>query len=199
MHDIRGARINTGPLGGRSALTAATLYRLLFDEPLPDRNASRLSNEEALVKLVTDRSVDVVTLVAAQPAQLLTGMKPESTQYIRFLRFDRDHSTAAAVLATYSPATARAASYPNLLVRDFPTLAIKAYLVTSDFNLGGSGADLARLARSLCQYRVLLETNGHANWRQVDFSASDPGGGWLYYGPAADAIGSCIAMRQTRQ
>jgi uncharacterized protein len=40
IHEIKGARINAGELGSGTALTTATLYRLMFSEPIPEANAS---------------------------------------------------------------------------------------------------------------------------------------------------------------
>src|SRR5438128_3139170 len=57
IHEIRGARINAGELGSGTALTTATLYRLMFNEAIPDAKANFLSNEDALVKLITDKSI----------------------------------------------------------------------------------------------------------------------------------------------
>ena len=54
IHEIKGARINAGELGSGTALTTTTLYRLMFNEPIAEANASFLSNEDALVKLITD-------------------------------------------------------------------------------------------------------------------------------------------------
>ena len=47
-----------------------------------------LTNEEALVKLTVDKSLDVVVVVAGQPAKLLVDMKPEARQLIKLLKFD---------------------------------------------------------------------------------------------------------------
>ena len=88
VHDIRGLRISAGPVGSGTALTTTTLYKLMFNEPLADANATFQSNEDGLAKLVTDRSVDVVAIIAGQPAKLLTDMKPESRKYVKLLRFD---------------------------------------------------------------------------------------------------------------
>src|SRR5688572_8518187 len=77
VHEIRNARINVGPLLSGTAMSATTLYRQLFGEALPEARTSFLSNEDALVKLTGDRSVDVVVVVAGQPAKLLVDMKPE--------------------------------------------------------------------------------------------------------------------------
>jgi uncharacterized protein len=69
IHEIKGARINVGELGSGTALTTTTLYRLMFNEPIAEANARLLSNEDALVKLITDKSLDVVAVIAGnQPS-----------------------------------------------------------------------------------------------------------------------------------
>ena len=83
IHDIRNAKINVGELGSGTALTTTTLYRLMFNAPVPQANATFLPNEEALVKLITDKSVDVVAVIAGQPAKLLVDMKPEARNLIK--------------------------------------------------------------------------------------------------------------------
>jgi len=195
VHEIRGARINTGPIGSGTALTTTTLYRLLFGEPLPETSASFLSNEEALAKLVTDKTVDVVALVLGQPAKLLVDMKPESRQYIKLLKFDPDHPTSAAALRTYFKATVRAENYPNLLSEDLPALAVRAYLVTYDFNLGYTRQHLARFVRALCQNFDTLQASGHPKWREVQLALPELGRGWQYYAPTASEIRACVASR----
>jgi len=195
VHDIRGARINPGPIGSGTALTTTTLYRAMFGEPIADTNATFLSNEEALAKLVTDKSIDVVAVIAGQPAKLLVDMRPESRQYIKLLRFDRGHSTAQAALATYFEATVRAKSYPNLLTADLPALSVKSYLVTYDFNIRNTRTHLAALARALCRNFSLLEANGHPKWKEIDVGLPDLGQGWSYYPPTTEEIKACLASR----
>lgn len=193
VHEIRNAKINAGELGSGTALTSATLYRLMFGEPMPDAGASYLSNEEALAKLVTDKTIDVVAVVAGQPAKLLVDMKPESRQLIKLLKFDPDHPSSKAVLKTYFPATVRASSYPNLLTTDLPGLAVKAFLVTYDFELKDTESHLRHMARSLCQNLSTLQDKGHPKWREVDLALPDLGRGWFYYAPTAREIRACIA------
>jgi TRAP transporter TAXI family solute receptor len=195
VHDIRGARINTGPIGSGTALTTTTLYRLMFDAPILDQDASFLSNEEALAKLVTDKSVDVVAIIAGQPAKVLTDMKPESRQFIKLLKVDPDNPATRAALGTYFPATVRAANYPNLLSIDMQALAVRAYLVTYDFNLGATKQHLVRLMRELCRNFSVLEASGHPKWREVSLSLPDLGRGWAYYDATAREIRACAATR----
>jgi hypothetical protein len=73
MHEIRNAKINVGPLLSGTAMSATTLYRMMFDAPIADANVSYLTNEEALVKLTGDKSVDVVVVVAGGAEDLLPG------------------------------------------------------------------------------------------------------------------------------
>lgn len=193
IHEIKNAKINAGEAGSGTALTSATLYRLMFGEPMPDASVSYLTNEEALAKLVTDKTIDVVAVVAGQPAKLLVDMKPESRQLIKLLKFDPKHPSSEAALKTYFPASVRASNYPNLLTADLPGLAVKAFLVTYDFQLKDTETHLRRMARSLCQNFSTLQEKGHPKWREVELALPDLGRGWFYYAPTAREIGACIA------
>jgi len=195
LHDIRNARINVGELGSGTALTTTTLYRLMFGGPVPQANATFLSNEDALVKLITDKSVDVVAVIAGQPAKLLVDMKPEARKLIRLLKFDPSQPASQAALKTYVAATVRATSYPNLLGEDVPALAVKAYLVTYDFSLKATEDSLRRFARSLCQNFSTLQEKGHPKWREVDMALPDLGRGWAYYPASAAELRACVAAR----
>jgi TRAP transporter TAXI family solute receptor len=195
IHEIKGARINAGELGSGTALTTTTLYRLMFKAPLPESNASFLSNEDALVKLISSDSLDVVAVIAGQPAKLLVDMKPEARELIRLLKFDPNDASSRAALQTYFPATVRASSYPNLLTEDVPGIAVKAFLVTYDYSLRQTKDHLARFARSLCQNFAALQENGHSKWREVELALPNLGRGWLYYPPTAAELRACIAER----
>ncbi len=195
IHEIKGAKINAGELGSGTALTTSTLYRLMFNEPLPDAQTTFFNNEDALVKLISDKTVDVVALVLGQPAKLLVDMKPEARQLIRLLKFDPNHAASQAALKTYFPATVRATSYPNLLSEDLPGLAVKAYLVTYDYNLRGTQDALARFARSLCQNFTVLQEKGHPKWREVALSLPDLGRGWIYYPPTSKELRACVTAK----
>ena len=193
IHEIRDAKINVGPLLSGTAMSATTLYRQMFKAPLAEANASYLANEDALVKLTVDKTLDVVVVVAGQPAKLLADMKPAARQLIKLLKFDASKPESAAALQTYFAATVRAASYPALLTEDVPGLAVKAYLVTYDYALGGTVTRLRQFARSLCQNFGTLQTSGHPKWREVDLTLPELGRGWLYYAPMAREIQSCAA------
>ena len=145
IHEIRDARINLGEPRSGTALTAALLYRNLFGTPLPDTQASFRSHREALVKL-TEKTVDVVALVAPRPAKILSDMKPEARGFVKLLKNDPTHAGSTALASLYAPTTIPLATYPNLLSEDLPALTVPVYLVSH-----GHDALQARFGAAVCQ------------------------------------------------
>jgi uncharacterized protein len=195
LHDMKDARINGGLLGSGAALITHTLYRMMFGGPMPEANASYLTMEDALVKLITDKSVDVVVVAAGQPSPLIANMKPEAQKYIKLLKFDPAHPTSKLPLTIYSHSVVRATSYPNLLQEDFTTISVGAYLVTYDFNLDSTVGHLTRFARSLCQNFSTLQSQGHPKWREVELALPQLPPGWIYYPPTTREIRACLAKK----
>ena len=193
VHEIQGQKMNVGPLQSGTAMSATTIYRSMFGQAIDERNVSYLSNEEALIKLTTDKTVDVVVIVAGQPMKLLADMKPEAGQIIRLLKTDADHPATKAALQNYFPATIRTASYSNWLQQDVPGLAVKAFLVTYDYNYRFTVENLTRFAKQLCENFAILQTEGHPKWRDVQMELPSLGAGWVYYPPMERVLKSCAA------
>ena len=196
LHDIKNAKINGGLVGSGAAFITHTLYRMMFNGPIPEANASYMQNSEALVKLITDKSIEVAVVAAGQPAPIIANMRPEAQKYIKLLKFDPAHPTSKGPLKIYSAATVRAASYPNILKEDFTTISVGAFLVTYDFNLQGTVDHLTRFARSLCENFPLLQAKGHPKWKEVSLSLPALNDGWSYYGPAAKEIRACLMAKK---
>jgi uncharacterized protein len=195
LHDLKNAKINGGLVGSGAALITHTLYRMMFNGPMPEANASFLSNEEALVKLITDKSIDVVVVAAGQPAPLIANMKPEAQKFIKLLKFDANHASSKYPLTVYSPATVHAGSYPNLLTADFTTISVGAFLVTYDYNLKDTVEHFARFGKSLCRNFPKLQAEGHPKWREVDLALPNLGPGWTYYPPTTREIRACLGKK----
>jgi TRAP-type uncharacterized transport system substrate-binding protein len=193
-HELRDAKINVGRRGGDTAATMGSLYPALFGKPLPDTQASYLSHDEALVKLVTDKTVDVVAIVAGQPLTLLADMKPEARQYIKLLRIEPGKAPGR----HHAPATLRAASYPALLDQDLPTLAVRVYLVTQDFRDHYTEHRLILLGRSLCRDIPALRAKGHAKWQEVEPKLGPLPPGMSYYQPTTTELHDCPVRRPAR-
>lgn len=192
IHELKDQRINVGPVGSGTALSATTLYRLMFGQPMPEANTTYYSNEEALLKLTSDRSIDVAVIVAGQPAKLFGDMKPEARQYIRFLRLDDKAPETARVTKTYFPAVIRSTSYPNWITEDIPTLTVKAFLVTYDYETQNTQRHLTRFAKGLCLNFDNLQTYGHPKWKQVKMELPALGRGWSYYPPTEKVLRACL-------
>lgn len=195
LHDLKDAKINGGLVGSGAALITHTLYRMMFGGPIPEANASFFSNEEALVKLITDKSLDVVVVAAGQPAPLIANMKPEAQKLLKLLKFDPDHPASKLPLTVYSPAKVLAASYPNLLTADFTTISVGAFLVTYDYNLKDTVSHMAAFGRSLCNNFATLQAQGHPKWRDVEMALPTLPPGWTYYRATSREIRACLTKK----
>ena len=198
VHQIKDAKINVGPPGSDTAVTASALYSVMFNKPLKGPQASVLTHEQALVKLATDKTIDVVAIVAGQPVRVLANMKPEARQYIKLLKLDPKNAAIGAALRAYLPATVYAQSYPALLREDLPALAVKVYLVTQDFRDHQTESGLIRFGRSLCQNIATLQAKGHPKWQEVELKQGQLARGWRYYQPTTTELHNCPAKRTTR-
>jgi TRAP-type uncharacterized transport system substrate-binding protein len=192
IHDIRDARINGGLVGSGAALITHTLYKMMFGRPMPPANDSFLSNEEALVKLISDKSIDVVVVAAGQPAPLIANMKPEAQNFIKLLKFDPEHPSSKLPLTIYSHSVVKAASYPNLLKQSFTTISVGAYLVTYNYNQQDTVQHLVRFARAMCEKFPILRAQGHPKWQEVNLTMPKLPAGWVYYAPTTHALRACI-------
>lgn len=195
IHEIKEKKMAIGLVGSGTALSASTLYRLMFNESLKEDNVSYLSNEEALIKLTTDKTVDVVVIVAGQPAKLFADMKPEARQFIKLLSYDPAARESVRAATTYFPASIRASSYPNWLEKDVPTLTVKAFLVTYDYNLDQTKKYLAGFADSLCTNFDTLQSEGHPKWKEVKMDLPQLGRGWSYYPSIERVLRRCVSQR----
>jgi uncharacterized protein len=193
VHEIKDQRISMGPLGSGTALTSATLYRQMFGSVVAEDKAQFLSNEEGLSRLVTDKTVDVVIIVAGQPAKVLADMQPEARNLIKLLKFDPQQPASKEALKTYFSATVRQSSYPNLLAEDVPSLAVKAFLITYNYDQAHTRQYLGNFAQSLCQNFGKLQSEGHPKWKEVKLELPEVGRGWTYYPYTSRPIQACLA------
>lgn len=192
--DIRNARINVGPFKGSTALSFAHFYKTIFGASLNAESTSVLAHDEALAKLVTDRSIDVVVILAEQPARLLAEMKPEARQYVRVLRMGKAVTETPGLLTAYRPARLLAANYPSLLDEDIDGFAVRVLLVTDDRTPAEHDPLLAAIARTLCQNLPRIQGEGQSQWRQVKMELPDLGAGWNIVAPAVrKEIAACAA------
>jgi TRAP-type uncharacterized transport system substrate-binding protein len=190
MHELREARINVGPDPGNRGLTAARLYQRMFGTPISPANVSTLSDEAALNRLVKDKSLDVVLIVAGQPAKWLKDLPPDLAQSLKVLKLDRNHPLGQKAIEAYLPATLHAASYGKWLSQDVPTLATIAFLVTLDYTNSAAAQRLDAFLRAVCRNMPALRQQGHPKWREVQLGL-ELETGWPYHPAVKSAFESC--------
>lgn len=193
IHEIKDRRINTGPLQSSRRLTGTTLYERMFGTRIPVSEASFLTEKTALGQLVHDKTLDVVIVVAAQPAALLAGMTAETARSIKLLKLDRNNLASRKALQAFLPATVRATAYRPWLAQDTPTLAVMSFLVTSDTADRAEAEHLGTFVRTLCANLPALQRDGHPKWREVQPGLQLPAG-WPYAAPAEEAFRSCLSQ-----
>ncbi|MBU1236551.1 MAG: C4-dicarboxylate ABC transporter substrate-binding protein [Gammaproteobacteria bacterium] len=196
VQDIRDARIDVGPFTSQTALTVATLYRLLFDAQPPMDKFSHFGPTQALANLLTDRSVDVVAVVADQPVAFLANMKPEARRFVRLLKWDTGNAVAAA-LGTYHVSTLRATSYPNLLDEDVAALAVRLYLVARGKGEGEDAGRLRRLVETYCRELPRMQSDGNAKWRDVVLGLPALAPGWHYSKTSTPGLARCAGLAES--
>ena len=187
VHEIENVRINLGPPNSSTALTVATLFRLMFDTAIEERHTSFFSHQDALVKL-TEQLVDVVALISPRPARLLADMKPEARRFVKLLKLDPAHTIAGKALKVYSARMIPAATYPNLLVEDLPSLAVRIYLVSH----GRNDALQMRLAESWCLNLPRLRVEGHPALSGLEPGLPQLLPGWSYSHPFERGLRACM-------
>lgn len=182
LESMRGARINLGPIDGNTAVSVMNYYQNLFREPIADDKASFLPHEEALIRLVTDRTIDVVAIIGEQPVQVLAEMRPDARRFVRLIGVTPP--LADPVLArAYPSERLQSRHYGNLLDRDVPTVAVRAVLAAWEERRGENELALALFARGLCERFPRLQREGNAAWREVTLVQPDPAMGWYYASP----------------
>jgi uncharacterized protein len=192
IHEIRDRRINVGPERSHRALTASRLYERMFGVAMQPTNVSTLGDDEALAKLVKDKSIDAMLVVAGQPAKWLKDLPPDSAQSIKLLRLDRTHPIGQKAIEAYLPTSVRATSYGRWLAEDVPSLATMSFLVTPETSNADAAQRLDAFLRAMCKNVAILRQQGHPKWREVQLGL-ELETGWPYLPAARDAFSPCLA------
>jgi uncharacterized protein len=180
LRDIENKRINIGTMNSGSALTATNLYQLMFGHTIDEASATTLSNEEALLKMVTDQSVEVAVVIAGQPAPLFLGMEPSVEKNFKLLRLDERDAATMLAMRVYATTVIKASNYPKWIRDDMPAFSVRTYLVTRDAERQLTQTSLVQFAKALCANLPLLQAQGHPKWRQVSLQLPPLGRGWRY-------------------
>lgn len=189
VHQIHGSRVNFGPAQGRRKISATMVYERMFGTPAA-ANASFLEDPQALERLIGDKSLDAMIVVAAQPAQWLSQLPAHIARSIKLLKLDPDHASSQRAVESYLPAVVRAAHHRAWLAEDTPTLAAMTFLVQFNHADQSTTERLSAFTQSLCRNLPQLRRDGHPKWREVQADLQLEVG-WEYSATAQSALRSC--------
>ena len=194
LHEIKDAKINGGLVGSGAAFITHTLYRMMFNSPMPEANASYLSNEEALVKLIGDKSGGCRRGRRRAAGADHRQHEARGAEIHQAAEVRSGASREQAPLTIYAPSTVRATSYPNLLKRQLDhdlgrRLPRHLRLQPARHGRLPRRASRARSARTSPRCRRRAIPSG-ARWSSRCRSSTP---GWTYYGPTTKELRACIA------
>lgn len=168
LKDLAGRRVNFGPKGSGTAMTA----EIVFDaEDIPVEPLN-LSNSEALAALKSG-AIAAAVFVVGKPATYFREIGSEHG--LRFLPLE----LGKGLEDTYTDAELRSSDYPNLIPEGerVPTIAVGAVMAAYNWKPGTSRHDrVARFVRKMLDALPVLQTDAyHPKWKAVDPRAPVPG------------------------
>ncbi len=170
LADLGGKRVATGTEGSGTRLTADLVLDLAQVEP-----AERLplAPAEALEALLAGE-VDALFYVVGAPAELFRSDRIDPAA------FHLLPMTDPVLAAVYTPTEVAAGTYP-FVTGPVPVVAVKAVLVTYDFQpqrnsyQAGSCEMVAGLSHLILTRFDELQSKGHPKWKSVDVTDIPPG------------------------
>lgn len=168
LKDLAGRRVNFGPKGSGTAMTAKIIFEA-EDIPVEPLN---LSNSEALAALEAG-GIAAAIFVVGKPATYFREIGSEHG--LRFLPLE----LTKGLEDTYLDAELGPADYPNLIGEGerVPTIAVGAVMAAYNWKPGTSRSDrVVRFVRRMLDALPVLQTDAyHPKWRSVDPRATVPG------------------------
>lgn len=168
LKDLAGRRVNFGPKGSGTAMTAKIIFEA-EDIPVEPLN---LSNSEALAALEAG-GIAAAIFVVGKPATYFREIGSEHG--LRLLPLE----LTKGLEDTYLDAELGPADYPNLIGEGerVPTIAVGAVMAAYNWKPGTSRHDrVVRFVRRMLDALPVLQTDAyHPKWRSVDPRATVPG------------------------
>jgi uncharacterized protein len=177
LADLAGKKVNFGPDGGSSAVTATFLLRALNIEVEPVALDSR-----AAIEQLTKGAIAASVAVGAKPMPLISGIPANQGLHLLPVAF------GGGLEAIYLPTGFDHDDYPNLIEMEteIPSVATGMVLLAASSKDDPGHADrVAQLVDTLfSRFGELKKDGRHPKWREINLAASLPG--WTRT-PAAEA------------
>jgi TRAP transporter TAXI family solute receptor len=177
LADLAGKKVNIGPAGGSSAVTATILFDAL---DIPIEPLAR-DGRAAIAELKLGK-IAAAVIVGAKPMPLITELSASDGLHLLPIAF------GSGLEATYLPTGFDHDDYPNLIEMEteIPSLATGLVLMSAAAkDDAGHAARMAQFVETLFSRFDELKADGrHPKWREINLAATLPG--WTR-SPAAEA------------
>jgi uncharacterized protein len=177
LADLAGKKVNFGPDGGSSAVTARILFRALNIAVEPVALDGR-----AAIEQLTQGAIAASVIVGAKPMPMIAGIPENQGLHLLPVAFGAD------LEAVYLPTGFDHDDYPNLIEMEteIPSVATGIVLLAAASKDDPGHADrVAQLVDTLfSRFGELKKDGRHPKWREINLAASLPG--WTR-SPAAEA------------
>jgi TRAP-type uncharacterized transport system substrate-binding protein len=177
LADLAGKKVNFGPDGGSSAVTARILFRALNIAVEPVALDGR-----AAIEQLTQGAIAASVIVGAKPMPMIAGIPENQGLHLLPVAFGAD------LEAVYLPTGFDHDDYSNLIEMEteIPSIATGMVLLAAASKDDPGHADrVAQLVDTLfSRFGELKKDGRHPKWREINLAASLPG--WTR-SPAAEA------------
>jgi TRAP transporter TAXI family solute receptor len=168
LADLAGKKVNFGPAGSGSAITAASLFKALGIAVEPSRLDAGASLEQ-----LKQGAISASVIVGGKPSPLVSGIPANFGIHLLPIPF------GASLEAAYLPTHFEADDYPNLVQpgEELPAVATGMVLLTAKSKSDpGAPERVARFVDTLfSRFAELQAPDRHPKWREVNLAASLPG------------------------
>jgi uncharacterized protein len=168
LAELAGRKVNFGPAGGSSAVTAAILFQALNIEVEP----LALDGHTAIEQL-TQGAIAAAVIIGAKPTPLIAEIPAGSGLQLLPIKF------SASLEDAYLPTGFDHNDYPSLIEMEteIPSVATGMVLLTAASKDDQGHADrVARLVDTVfSRFGELKKDGRHPKWREINLAASLPG------------------------
>jgi uncharacterized protein len=170
LADLAGKRVDIGPPGRGTTVTALVLMHLAGVEPREIVNIVETANT---VTALRNGRIDAFFRVVATPSEYLREGISASHGFVLVPIRVKPKPEEAALAQHYAPSVIPAGAYPWL---DHPveTVKIGTTIVTAGVQTGSPACEaIARLVQVVVQNGAWLRQNGHPEWKDIDHSTPE--------------------------
>jgi TRAP transporter TAXI family solute receptor len=168
LADLGGKKVNFGPQGSSSAVTASALFKAVGVEVEPQSLEAGIAIER-----LKQGTISAAVVVGGKPSPLIAGIPADLGLHLLPVSF------GASLEAAYLPTRLGAADYPNLIEVDseVPTIATGIVLLAAKSKSDpGARVRIARFVDTLfARFAALQAPDRHPKWREVNLAATLPG------------------------